>query len=137
MKEYSLSKKLDCIKLETTKWGDKRETFFGLDGKTCDNVIRIIRLLKVRYGKTIIVISRDSDLVFSICDSVLLISDGFLLKIGDKYNVFKDKALLQKCGISVPKLMHFSDSVLKIKGVNIGYRNDINDLVKDIYRFVR
>ena len=37
VKEYSLSKKLDCIKLETTKWGDKRETFFGLDGKIDNN----------------------------------------------------------------------------------------------------
>ena len=113
------------------------DLFFGLDGKTCNNIIRIIRLLKIRYGKTIIIISRDSDLIYSVCDSVFLINDGTLLKSGDKYSIFTDKSLLEKCGLSIPKLINFSNILTNVKGIDIGYRNDINDLVKDIYRFVR
>lgn len=113
------------------------DLFFGLDGKTCDNLIRIVRLLKVRYGKTIIIVSRDSDLIYSVCDSVFVLKDGSLIKNGDKYVIFKDEFLLKKCGLAVPKLVDFSNMVLNMKGINIGYRNDINDLVKDIYRFVR
>ena len=113
------------------------DLFFGLDGKSQNNIIRIIRLLKFRYGKTIIITSRDSDLIYSICDSVIVINDGDLLKIDDKYNIFKDKALLKKCGLCAPRLIEFSDILFRKKGINIGYRNDINDLVKDIYRFVR
>lgn len=113
------------------------DLFFGLDGKTRDNIIRILRLLKVRYGKSIVIITRDSDLVYSICDNVMLMSDGFLLESGDKYSIFKNSSLIKKCGISIPRLIGFSDILLKKKDVNIGYRNDINDLVKDIYRFVR
>lgn len=113
------------------------DLFFGLDGKTRDSVIRIIRLLKVRYKKTIIIVSRDSDLIYSICDNVILMNDGSILEISDKYSIFKNSSLLKKCGISVPRLVDFSDILLKKKSINIGYRNDINDLVKDIYRFVR
>lgn len=113
------------------------DLFFGLDGKTCDNIIRIIRLLKIRYGKSIVIVSRDSDLVYSICDSVILMNDGRIIKVGDKYSIFKDISLLASCNLSIPKLINFSNTLLKRKGVDIGFRNDINDLVKDIYRFVR
>lgn len=113
------------------------DIFFGLDGKTCDNIIRIIRLLKIRYGKSVVIVSRDSDLIYSICDNVMLIKDGSLLGIGDKLSVFKDVSLLGKCGLSIPRLIGFSNFVMKEKGINLGYRNDINDLAKDIYRFVR
>lgn len=111
--------------------------FFGLDGKTRDNFIRLIRLLKVRYGKSIIITSSDSDLIYSICDSVFLIKNGSLVSCGDKYSIFTNKTLLSECFLSVPKIVQFSDLVLERKSVNIGYRDDINDLVKDIYRFVR
>ena len=113
------------------------DIFFGLDGKTCDNIIRIIRLLKVRYGKSIVIVSRDSDLIYSICDSVLLIKDGSLLGFQDKYSIFEDISLLGKCGLSIPRLIDFSNTLMKEKGIDLGYRNDINDLAKDIYRFVR
>ena len=113
------------------------DLFFGLDGKTHDNIIRIIRLLKIRYGKTIIIVSRNSDLIYSVCDNVILINNGFLLKLGDKYSIFKDKSLLEKCGLSIPKLINFSNILKDRKDIDLGYRNDINDLVKDIYRFVR
>ena len=113
------------------------DLFFGLDGKTKDNIIRIIRLLKIRYGKTIIIVSRDSDLIYGVCDNVVLINNGTLLKSGDKYSIFKDKSLLEDCGLSVPRLISFSNTLMDMKGVDIGFRNDINDLVKDIYRFVR
>lgn len=113
------------------------DLFFGLDGKTRDNIIRIIRLLKIRYGKSIVIVSRDSDLVYSICDSVILMNDGRIIKVGDKYSIFKDISLLASCNLSIPKLINFSNTLLKRKGVDIGFRNDINDLVKDIYRFVR
>lgn len=113
------------------------DIFFGLDGKTCDNIIRIIRLLKVRYGKSIVIVSRDSDLIYSICDSVSLINDGSLLGFQDKYSIFEDISLLGKCGLSIPRLIDFSNTLMKEKGIDLGYRNDINDLAKDIYRFVR
>ena len=113
------------------------DLFFGLDGKTRNSIIRIVRLLKVRYGKCIIIVSRDSDLVYSICDNVILMNEGVLLKSGDKYSIFKDCFLINRCGLPIPKLINFSDTLLRMKDVNLGYRNDINDLVKDIYRFVR
>ena len=113
------------------------DLFFGLDGYLTNKLIRLIRLLKVRYYKTIIVVSNNSDLIHSLCDDIILISNGSILKYGDKYEIFTDSKLLKSCNLLMPDVIHFSNMVLKKKNINLGFRDDINDLVKDIYRFVR
>lgn len=113
------------------------DLFFGLDVKTRDKLIGLIRLLKVRYEKSIVITSTDSDLIHSICDNVILLNGGSMVKSGDKYSVFTDIKLLNECSLFAPRIIQFSNLVLNKKKINLGYRDDINDLVKDIYRFVR
>ena len=113
------------------------EPFRGLDGKTKEYFEKLLLMLKFRYKKTIIVCSSDVDDIYRLCDNVILINEGTVLKSGDKYLIFTDYDLLKKCNLCVPKLVEFSNMVKNNKGVDIGYRDDINDLIKDIYRFVR
>lgn len=113
------------------------EPTIGLDSASKKNLLQLIRKLKMRYDKTIILISHDMDLVHSISDYLYVIDKGEIIIEGDKYTVFKQQDKLKEHGIKVPKMIEFSNKVLDKKGIKIGYRDNINDLIKDIYRYVK
>lgn len=111
------------------------EPTIGLDNKSKENLIKIIKLLKNRYKKTIIVVSNDTDLLLKISDYVILLDKGKIVLEGNKYDVFKQD--IEKYSLKRPKIIEFEQLVLEKKGIKIGYRDDINDLMKDVYRYVK
>ncbi len=113
------------------------EPSYGLDYKSVKDFIRLVKDLKNNYGKTIIVISRDVDFIHKISNQVVIFDHGKVIIDGDKYEVFRNVALLDSYNIPIPKLIAFSNLVLSKKNIKIGYRDEINDLLKDIYRYVR
>ncbi len=113
------------------------EPTIGLDFQNEKSFISLIRLLKVRYKKTIIIASHDTELIHKIADYIYALKDGKVYVEGNKYDVFKEEEKLKKCGVKAPKIISFSNKVFEKKGIKIGYRDDINDLIKDIYRYVK
>lgn len=109
----------------------------GLDKKSRKNFIKIIRLLKNRYKKTIIIISNDVDFILGIVDNIYILNEKNIVINGKKIDIFKQTNILKKNKIAIPKIIKFEDLVLKRNKIKIGYRDDINDLIKDIYRNVR
>ena len=113
------------------------EPFTYLDFSSQVKMVKLFRMMKLRYGRTIIIATNNTDVTLELADDIIALKDGEILFKGGKFDFFTNHQLLKKINIDRPKLIEFTDLVKDIKGINLGYRDDINDLMKDIYRFVR
>ena len=111
------------------------EPTIGLDYKNKKKIINLIRLLKNRYKKTIIIVSHDVDLLYELCDNIIILDNGKLMLYGDPISVFKEDKLIKKYNIETPKIVTFS-SLARDKGIKLIDRKNINDLIKEVYRNV-
>jgi len=111
------------------------EPTIGLDNSSKENLVKIIKMLKSRYNKIVIIVSNDTDLLLKICDKIIILDNGKIVLCGNKYDVFKCD--IEKYGLKKPKIIEFEQLVLKDKGIKLLYRDDINDLMKDVYRHVK
>lgn len=98
---------------------------------------RVLKYMKHRLNKTIIITGHDIDFMHKLVDYFYVLAEFRVALSGRKYDVFKDREFLRLYGINVPKIVDFSDKVMKQKQIKIGYRDEINDLIKDIYRYVK
>ena len=112
------------------------EPTIGLDSFSKKNLVSLIRRLKTRYHKTIIVITHDVDLLHQIGDYIFVLDKGKLVLEGSKYDVFTNDKLYNY-GLVPPKIIEFEKLVKSKKNIKLGYRDDINDLIKDIYRYAK
>ena len=107
------------------------EPFRNLDFKNKDKIIKLLKMMKNRYKKTIIIGTVDSDAILKLADKVYVLDNGKIISSGNKYKVLKSGL------VRVPKLMEFSLLVKDKKNINLGFRDDISDLMKDVYRNVK
>lgn len=112
------------------------EPTLNLDSKSISDMITLIKKLKIRYNKTIIIVSHDIEFLHKLVDKIVVLSNGKIVLNNDKYSVFKDTKKIKKYGILPPKIILFETKVLNNKGIKLGYRDEINDLIKDIFRNV-
>ena len=110
------------------------EPVIGLDRKTKEELKKIFRILKTRYNKTIIFVSNNLDFVLEVTDYVYVLYDKEIVLEGKKIDVLSKTDILKKYGIIGPNITSFENLVLTKKQIKIGYRYEINDLIKDIYR---
>lgn len=110
------------------------EPVIGLDRKTKEELKKIFRILKTRYNKTIIFVSNNLDFVLEVADYVYVLYDKEIVLEGKKIDVLSKIDILKKYGIIGPNITSFENLVLTKKQIKIGYRYEINDLIKDIYR---
>lgn len=111
------------------------EPTLGLDNKSKKSLIKIIKLLKQRYNKTIVVITKDSEFAHLISDEVVILYEGKIVLQGNKFDVFTSD--IEKYGVKKPQIIEFEQLARKEKNIRLLYRDDINDLMKDVYRYVK
>lgn len=112
------------------------EPTIGLDYKNKKIVIQLIKNLKNRFGKTIIIVSHDVDLLYELCDKLIIINDGKLLLYGDAISVYKEIDIINKYNIAIPKIVSFERLARDKKNIKLINRKTVNDLIKEVYRNV-
>lgn len=109
----------------------------GLDSNNKKLLINLLKILRKKEKVTTIIVSNDVDFLNQIADDVVVLKYGKVIVSGNRLDVFKKEQLLVDNGIKIPKIIEFENYVLKEKGIKIGYREEINDLLKDIFRYAK
>lgn len=60
----------------------------ALDAETTSSVLELLKKVNNDFGVTIVIITHELDVVKSICNKVVVMSDGKVVEIGDVYSVF-------------------------------------------------
>lgn len=74
------------------------EPEFGLDPKTWESVLSVIRDLRDE-GKTIVFITQNLEATMLLCDRIVLMKEGKLLATGRPMEIYGDRQLLERAGL--------------------------------------
>lgn len=110
------------------------EPTIGLNYIEKKELMRILRLLKEKYNKTIILISKNVDFLYEIIDKVFIFNLSKLVRTGD-VNLLTDGEMLKNYKLEMPEIAKFIE-IAKKKGVKLEDYKDIKDLIKGVYRNV-
>ena len=101
------------------------------------NLVKLIKMLRDRYNKTVIIMSNDISFVYSISDNYVFMDNCKLIKSGNINDLINNSNLLSSFGYEIPMSINFINMVKEKKGVDLKYTNDINELVRDVINNVR
>lgn len=111
------------------------EPFLFLDKKFISKIKKIILELKRKYHKTIIIYSEDINILYELCDNLICFHNNNVLIHEKTSIIFKDYDFLTNNNISVPDLVLFNQIAMQYDK-KLTNTKDINDLVKEVYRYV-
>ena len=106
----------------------------GLNNKDKSELLRLLRMLKNKYKKTIILLSKDTNFCYQIVDQVYIMNLTKLVASGKK-ELLEDSDFISRIGLEVPLIVKFVDEC-RSKGHEINYYSNILDLLKGVYRDV-
>ena len=105
----------------------------GLDQKSIINLIKLLKRNK-RNGKIIIITSTNSEFLIKISDEFIVLNGKKIYYEYNKYNLLSNINLLNTLNLNVPNIIKFKLTAYNRKKIKLVYRDNINDLIKDIYR---
>lgn len=108
----------------------------NLDNKAIQTLIKQLKKIK-RENKIIIISSYNTDFLLQVADKVFVIKNNKVIDQGNKFDIFTNEKLLKEINLSVPNVIKFENMVKELKNIKIGYRDNINDLLKDIFRHAK
>jgi len=96
---------------------------------------RLIRVLKNKYKKIIIFLTKDTTFCYTTSDIIYLLDDKKIIQKGNK-SILKNTNLLNKLGLEIPPIINFINECKK-NNHELDEYNNILDLIKSIYREVK
>ena len=97
-----------------------------------EKLIKLIKLLKDKYNKTIILISKDTNLSYKVSDEIILLNKGSTVYAGNK-SILEDEKVLNNINVDVPEIVKFINISNKFDA-KLTYTSNILDLIKEVYR---
>lgn len=110
----------------------------GLDPKGSKDIMNIFKELNEKYGKTIILISHDMNIVNEYSTYVIAMKNGEVVYDGFPSSLFTNEKLLNELALTTPKIISFILEMNK-KGFNLDVKNikSMDDLVACIVKEMR
>lgn len=108
----------------------------NLDAKSIQTLVKLLKQFK-RENKIIILSSYNTDFLLEVSDNIVVVDNKKIINQGNKFEIFSNEKLMEKVNLKVPDVISFSNAVKEIKNIKIGYRDNINDLLKDIFRYAK
>lgn len=107
----------------------------GLGYKDKKDLERLLRLLKTKYNKMIILLTKDTSFAYNVSDEVYLMHATKLVMSKSDKEILRDEELLTDLGLQTPPIASFINACNK-KGHEIYHYSNIHDLIKGVYRDV-
>lgn len=129
------------IRLIRAILSDKKVMIFNnptlnLDKKGIKTLVKILKAKK-KEEKVIIINSEDSNFVLQVSDEIVVIHNSQIFLKDKKLNVMSNSQILNIAGMKTPNVIDFEGKVLKQKNIKLGYRDNVDDLIKDVYRHAK
>lgn len=112
------------------------EPTIDLDYKSIQTLIKQLKRLK-RKEKTIVISSNNMDFVLEVTDKIITIENNKVVENSDKYQVLSNEEILNNINANMPKLIQFVNDVKRVKNIKLSYKDNVNDLIKEIYRHAK
>ncbi len=94
----------------------------GLDPGGREEILGEIKSLHTEYGITVILVSHSMEDVAEICEKIIVMADGRVLKYSHMDSVFQNSAELKENGLAVPEI---TEIMIKLKEAGLPVRDDI------------
>lgn len=109
----------------------------NLDNRNKEYLIKLLKKIKIRYNKTIILLTDDIEFAIKVSDNYILLKNGKIVNKGIKKELLNNIDKIKTAKIEIPKIIEFINNVNKKKNINLELTFDIKELMKDIYRNVK
>ncbi len=111
-----------------------KDLFLGLDLNNQKNIIRLITYLR-ELDYIVIICSSDVNVLYRYAD-YSIVSSKSIIRCDKPEEIYSDVTYLMKHEFDVPTLSYITYRAKKDKNVRLFYRNDVRDIIKDIYKHV-
>ena len=113
------------------------EVLFSLDYKAKTKLLKLLMKLKKFFNKTIIIVCPNIDDIYEFIDDIIIIDEGKILLYGNKYEIYSNNYdLIKEKNIRIPIIVEFIKK-MKDNGINLDNVDNINELIKTVYREMR
>ena len=87
------------------------EPTIGLDYKSKEELMKLIKTLKEQYNMTIIVVTHNMDYVLEYADKVVVMDSGKISFLGSPEQLFSNKELLKDNSLLLPSILDFKNKL--------------------------